>query len=137
MCTCFPGYIGEYCQDWTCDYKCFGKGYCVGPNKCACLHPFTGNDCDGIFCNETDNNLCGEKGVCYKESDNIKCKCYNSKLSGDSCEVPICVSKCIHGICIFDLEKNDTRCICFQRYKGNNCGSIYIIKFIRSNGRKN
>lgn len=61
--SCFAGFTGPSCEEYTCRNDCSGLGDCIGPNECACVNSWAGPECAFIQVEakyETDAN--GEDG---------------------------------------------------------------------------
>ncbi|KAL5335100.1 hypothetical protein BJX70DRAFT_332549 [Aspergillus crustosus] len=43
--SCFAGFTGPECKQFTCTNACSGHGTCVSPNECKCRDPWAGPDC--------------------------------------------------------------------------------------------
>lgn len=57
--SCFAGFTGPNCKDFTCRNDCSGHGDCVGPNECECNLSWAGPECAFIQVEakyETDAN---------------------------------------------------------------------------------
>ncbi|KAG7111671.1 3-phytase like protein [Verticillium longisporum] len=48
-CTCFSGFAGASCSDFTCQDNCSGRGTCVGPNVCQCEKGWGGLHCSFLL----------------------------------------------------------------------------------------
>ncbi|KAM0569335.1 hypothetical protein ACHAP9_004711 [Verticillium nonalfalfae] len=48
-CTCFSGFAGTGCSDFTCQDNCSGRGTCVGPNVCQCEKGWGGLHCSFLL----------------------------------------------------------------------------------------
>ncbi|CAG8210419.1 unnamed protein product [Penicillium nalgiovense] len=57
--SCFAGFTGTECTQFTCPNSCSGNGKCVGPNECKCEDSWAGPECSWIGVEpkyETDAN---------------------------------------------------------------------------------
>ncbi|KAK2763313.1 hypothetical protein FQN54_009949 [Arachnomyces sp. PD_36] len=57
--SCFAGFTGPKCEEFTCRSDCSGHGDCVGPNECTCTGSWAGPECAFIQVQatyETDGN---------------------------------------------------------------------------------
>ncbi|KAJ9489687.1 hypothetical protein VN97_g3579 [Penicillium thymicola] len=57
--SCFAGFTGSDCSEFTCPNSCSGNGKCVGPNKCRCEDSWAGPECSWVGVEpkyETDAN---------------------------------------------------------------------------------
>lgn len=58
-CSCFAGFAGTTCHDFTCKDNCSGNGECVGANECKCESGWGGLHCSFLLVEpklETDAN---------------------------------------------------------------------------------
>ncbi|OAX85238.1 hypothetical protein ACJ72_00398 [Emergomyces africanus] len=47
--SCFAGFTGSKCSQFTCKNDCSNQGQCVGPNVCKCEPSWSGPDCSFLL----------------------------------------------------------------------------------------
>lgn len=47
--SCFAGFAGKKCLDFTCKSNCSNRGKCIGPNVCKCKDSWSGPDCSFLL----------------------------------------------------------------------------------------
>lgn len=80
-CECYPGYIGDQCQNFTClgiaevDPKaCSGHGQCKQPDTCVCDPEYIGAEC------QTKNGEMADEVYYYEEVRNPTTGAVEEKL---------------------------------------------------------
>lgn len=96
--SCFAGFTGPECEEYTCKNDCSGHGDCVGPNECKCASSWAGPECAFILVEpkyETDAN--GEDG-------DDPAIWISPKSTNDSRIITTTKSKDDAGLAVFDLK---------------------------------
>ncbi|KAF0987793.1 hypothetical protein HZS_6528, partial [Henneguya salminicola] len=101
ICICDENNHGTLQHNYICDEDCNGVGTCVGPNKCMCISPYMGDQCDEYHCEDELNQYCNNKGICIYRKNSIMCRCPHPSLSGLLCEEVSCNPQCVNGICMY------------------------------------
>jgi hypothetical protein len=104
----------------ACSFSCENNGRCVGPNKCECLHGWSGIDCTKPLC----QNSCRQRELCVAPNT---CDCIPG-YHGVGCLVAKCSQQCKNGhcsapdVCTCDPGWFDSNCV-----SSTKCGiSIYL-----------
>ena len=114
VCTCDPGYTGNYCSIKCPDQCTSPSGTCDYKGSCVCNPGYTGPNCSQKTCPNNCNNPFG--GYC---EDNV-CKC-NIGYIGIDCSQKTCNPPCntIGGKC----NTNTVACDCNPGYSGYDCST--------------
>ena len=94
----------------ACSFSCENNGRCVGPNKCECLHGWSGIDCTKPLC----QNSCGQRELCVAPNT---CACIPG-YDGAGCLAAKCSQQCVNGHC----SAPDV-CTCNPGWFDSNCVS--------------
>ncbi|XP_071823083.1 uncharacterized protein [Apostichopus japonicus] len=140
-CTCFRGYVGEYCDipvDNQCD-QCINGDCLLDPfggrgSTCICFVGYTGENCGTAIADLCGARPCENRGFCFNE----RCYCLFG-YEGEFCEI-------VGGECANDPCQNDGDCtnigesgyvcLCKRGYFGTNCEeSLCDLSVCQNGGR--
>ncbi|KAH8205118.1 hypothetical protein TruAng_000683 [Truncatella angustata] len=54
ICSCFAGFVGNNCENLSCQKDCSGRGTCVGANRCECEVGWGGLHCSFMVVDATE-----------------------------------------------------------------------------------
>ena len=104
----------------ACSFNCENSGRCVGPNKCECLHGWSGIDCTKPSC----QNSCGQRELCVAPNT---CDCIPG-YDGAGCLAAKCSQQCVNGhcsapdVCTCNIGWFDSNCV-----SSAECGNFHFI----------
>lgn len=110
-CVCDSGYVGPYCEDYSCpEGELYASTACY-PEICV------------VEYSDGQRRVCGGHGHCAEGDNGFECKCnHNAVMLNGVCTATVCITNPDKGIvCSGNGICRDNLCLCDPGFRGGYC----------------